>query len=120
TAHMFTDSAGLLMALVAATLMSRPTNSRRTWGFRRAEVVSAFAQAALLLVVGVASAIAGVQRLFDPPEVPGTELLVFGVIGLAANIVAIAVLSSGRGASVNMRAAFLEVLNDALGSAAVI
>lgn len=120
TAHALTDASGLLVALVAANLMMRPANARRTWGFRRIEVIAAFAQAALLLVVGVYAAIEGIRRLFEPPEVPAIELLVFGVVGLVANIVAIAVLSSSRGANFNMRAAFLEVLNDALGSVGVI
>lgn len=120
TAHALTDASGLLVALIAATLMMRPANARRTWGFRRIEVIAALAQASLLLVVGVYAAIEGVRRLFEPPEVPALELLVFGIVGLAANIVAIAVLSSSRGANFNMRAAFLEVLNDALGSVGVI
>lgn len=120
TAHALTDASGLLVALVAANLMMRPANARRTWGFRRIEVIAAFAQAALLLVVGVYAAIEGIRRLFEPPEVPAVELLVFGVVGFVANIVAIAVLSSSRGANFNMRAAFLEVLNDALGSVGVI
>ncbi|MBT9605108.1 cation diffusion facilitator family transporter [Microbacterium sp.] len=120
TAHALTDASGLLVALVAATLMLRPASARRTWGFRRIEVIAAFGQAALLLAVGGYTAIEGIRRLFEPPEVPAAELLVFGVIGLAANIVAILVLSSSRGANFNMRAAFLEVLNDALGSLGVI
>lgn len=120
TAHALTDASGLLVALIAATLMLRPATSTRTWGFRRIEVIAALGQAALLLVVGVYTAIEGVRRLFAPPEVPAGELLVFGLIGLAANLTAIAVLSSSRGANFNMRAAFLEVLNDALGSVGVI
>jgi cobalt-zinc-cadmium efflux system protein len=62
----------------------------------------------------------GVRRLFEPPEVPAGELLIFGIVGLTANIIAILVLFSSRGANFNMRAAFLEVLNDALGSVGVI
>ena len=62
----------------------------------------------------------GVHRLFAPPEVPGTELLIFGVVGLVANAIGIAVLATARNANFNMRAAFLEVLNDALGSLGVI
>ncbi|WP_206475975.1 cation diffusion facilitator family transporter [Microbacterium sp. KRD172] len=120
TAHAITDSSGLLVALIAATLMLRPASSKRTWGFRRIEVIAALGQAALLLVVGFYTAIEGVRRLFEPPEVPATELLVFGVIGLTANIIAILILSSSRGANFNMRAAFLEALNDALGSLGVI
>lgn len=120
TAHAITDASGLLVALIAATLMLKPTTSRRTWGFRRIEVIAALGQATLLLVVGTYAAIEGIRRLFEPPEVPATELLIFGIVGLLANIVAIAVLSSSRGANFNMRAAFLEVLNDALGSLGVI
>ena len=120
TAHAITDASGLLVALIAATLMLRPATSTRTWGFRRIEVIAALGQATLLLVVGFYTAIEGIRRLFEPPEVPATELLVFGIVGLAANITAILILSSSRGANFNMRAAFLEVLNDALGSLGVI
>lgn len=120
TAHAITDASGLLVALIAATLMLKPANSRRTWGFRRIEVIAALGQSALLLAVGVYTAIEGVRRLFEPPEVPATELLVFGIIGFVANVAAIGILSSSRGANFNMRAAFLEVLNDALGSLGVI
>lgn len=120
TAHATTDAAGLLVALIAATLMHRPPSAKRTWGFRRIEVIAALGQATLLLAVGVYAAVEGIRRLFEPPDVPGSELLVFGVIGLTVNIVAIVVLASSRGANFNMRAAFLEVLNDALGSVGVI
>ncbi|GAB2516292.1 cation diffusion facilitator family transporter [Microbacterium petrolearium] len=120
TAHAVVDASGLLVALVASTLVLRPADARRTWGFRRIEVIAALAQATLLLGVGTYAAIEGVRRLSDPPDVPGTELLVFGIAGLVANIAAIVILSSARRANVNMRAAFLEVLNDALGSLGVI
>ena len=119
-AHMLTDAGGLLMALIAANLVLRPASDRFTWGFRRAEVLAALAQAAILLAVGIYAFIEGVSRLLDPPEVSSTGLLVFGIVGLVGNVAAIMILSSGRGANLNMRAAFLEVINDALGSVAVI
>lgn len=120
TVHALTDASGLLVALIAATLMHKPPTSRRTWGFRRIEVIAALGQASLLLAVGVYAAIEGIRRLVSPPEVPAIELLVFGVLGLGANVIALSVLASSRGANLNMRAAFLEVLNDALGSLGVI
>lgn len=119
-AHMLTDAGGLLLALVASVLTLRAPTSRRTWGLRRAEVLAALAQAAVLLAVGVYVVVEAVQRLLDPPEIPSTELLVFGVVGLLANVASIAVLASARSANLNLRAAFLEVVNDALGSVAVI
>jgi cobalt-zinc-cadmium efflux system protein len=118
--HMLTDVGGLTAALVAASLIARPATSRRTWGFQRAEVLAALGQATVLLAVGIYAFVEGIQRLFAPPLVPSGSLLVFGIIGLVGNIASIAVLTSGRSANLNMRAAFLEVVNDALGSVAVI
>lgn len=120
TAHALSDASGLLVAVIAATMMLRPPSSTRTWGFARIEVIAALGQAALLLVVGTYAAVEGVRRLFEPTQVPATELLVFGVLGLVANLAALGVLASSREANFNMRAAFLEVLNDALGSIGVI
>ena len=118
--HMLTDVMGLLLALVAARLMTRAASSRRTWGFSRAEVLSAAGQALVLSAVACYVIVEGVRRLLHPPEVASQTMLVFGVVGLLGNAVAIAVLLRARTANLNLRAAFLEVVNDALGSVAVI
>lgn len=119
-AHMLTDVIGLSFALTAAHLMNRPPSDQHTWGLRRAEVLGALAQAVLLLAVGIFALVEGVRRLFEPPEIMAGSLLLFGIIGLIANVISLIVLTGGRSANLNMRAAFLEVLNDALGSVAVI
>lgn len=119
-AHMLTDSTGLLLALTAATLVMRKPTAKRTWGFRRAEVLSATLQSTLLLGVGLYALVDGVRRLFEPAEIAGGGLLVFGIIGLLGNVASMLILASGRDDNLNMRAAFLEVANDALGSVAVI
>ncbi len=118
--HMLTDAGGLAMALFASYLSARATTDRRTWGFRRAEVLAAAAQAAVLLGVGLFVIVEGIKRLSEPPTIPSTELLIFGIIGLVGNIASLMVLASSRSANFNLRAAFLEVVNDALGSVAVI
>lgn len=118
--HMLTDAGGLLMALLAATAMTRPPTARRTWGLARIEILAAGAQAAILLAVGIYAFVEGLQRLFAPPEIAANGLLVLGIVGLTANVASVLVLSGGRGHNLNMRAAFLEVVNDALGSVAVI
>ena len=118
--HMLTDVAGLSMALAAAALARRPASDARTWGFRRAEVLAAAGQAAVLLAVGIFVLIEAVKRLLDPPEVTSGLMVIFGIVGLVGNVIGLLVLAGGRRANLNMRAAFLEVVNDALGSVAVL
>jgi cobalt-zinc-cadmium efflux system protein len=119
-AHVLSDSFGLTLALAAAVLARRPTSPERTWGYLRAEVLAAATQAAVLLAVGGYVMFEAVRRLLEPPEVASTAMILFGAIGLAGNAVAILVLAGARHQNLNMRAAFLEVVNDALGSAAVL
>ena len=118
--HMLTDVAGLTLAFFAAVLARRPPTDERTWGYRRAEVLAAAAQAAVLLAVGGFVIVEGIMRLVEPPEVTAGIMLAFGAVGLVANLVGVLVLLGGRRSNLNMRAAFLEVLNDALGSVAVL
>ena len=118
--HLLTDVMGLALATAAATLASRPGSHRRTWGFRRAEVLSAALQAVVLTGVAGYVIVEGIRRLVHPPEVLTTPMLAFGVLGLMGNAAGIALLATHRTSNLNMRAAFLEVLNDALGSVAVI
>lgn len=118
--HMLTDAAGLLLALFVANLAMRPANVRRTWGYGRAEVLAATGQAVLLLGVGIFVFIEGIRRLVRPPEIASTSLLVFGIIGLLGNLLSVAILFQTREENLNLRAAFLEVVNDALGAFAVV
>ena len=119
-AHVLTDAAGLLIALLAATLANRPATDRRTWGYRRAEVLAATVQAALLLAVGCFILIEGFRRLLDPPTVDSGAMLAFALIGLVGNLAAMWVLLRGAHHDYNVRAAVLEVGTDALGSVAVL
>lgn len=118
--HMVVDASGLVVALIAARLMRRPRDEKHTWGWARSEVLAATLQAGMLLVISAMVAWEGAWRLASPPEVEAGPMLLVGVIGLVANVVSLVILAGGREANLNMRAAFLEVANDALGSLAVI
>ena len=118
--HMVVDASGLVIALIATRLMRRPRDEKHTWGWARSEVLAAALQAGMLLVICVMVAWEGAWRLASPPEVEAGPMLIVGIIGLVANVVSLAILAGGREANLNMRAAFLEVANDALGSLAVI
>lgn len=118
--HMLVDSSGLVIALIASHLMRKPRNDTHTWGYARAEVLAAALQSGMLLLITLLVTIEAIKRFFAPAEVLGGWMLIFGVIGLVGNLISLAVLASSRRANLNMRAAFLEVANDALGSIAVI
>ena len=118
--HMVVDASGLAIALIAAHLMRRPRDEKHTWGWARSEVLAAALQAGMLLTISVTVVWEGAWRLLSPPEVEAGPMLLVGVVGLLANVVSLAILAGGREANLNMKAAFLEVANDALGSLAVI
>lgn len=121
-AHMFTDTAALVIALVANAVASRPADDRRTYGYQRAEVFGALINAAVLIVLSIWIAVESIGRLMAPgdAEVEGGVMLVIAIVGLVANAVALWLLSSAQRNSINVRGAYLEVMGDLLGSAAVI
>ncbi|MGH3646502.1 MAG: cation diffusion facilitator family transporter [Micromonosporaceae bacterium] len=123
-AHMFTDVLGIGMALAAiqAAAAWRPGqgSAQRTFGLYRLEVLAALANAVLLFGVAGYVLVEAVRRFTDPPDVLSGPMLVVAIAGLAANLVAYALLRPGAAESLNVRGAHLEVLGDALGSVAVI
>ncbi len=119
--HMFTDVLGIAMALAAITAASRAaTDSHRTFGLYRLEVLAALANALLLTGVAVYVLVEAVTRFRDPQDVPAGAMLIVAAGGLAANIVAFLLLRSGAKESINVRGAYLEVVGDLLGSVGVI
>lgn len=118
--HMVTDAAAVALALSASYVATLPATSRRTFGFHRAEILAALANAVVLLVVCSYLVWSAVRRLVDPVPIEADLMLGFALVGLAANAVSLGLLSRRKDASLNMRGAYLEVLSDLLGSAAVV
>ena len=118
--HMLADAAALGLALVAQRVAGRPRTGSRTYGWRRAETLAAFVNAILLGVASVWVVIEAASRWRDPPDVKGGFMLAVAVFGLLVNLVAAAVLASGRTHNENTRAALAHVASDAAGSIAAI
>src|SRR5262249_13617518 len=119
-AHMFTDVAALTLAWAGMALGDRAPTSRHTFGFARAEVLAAFINAQLLRVAAAAILWEAWRRFHNPAPVETGWMLAVAAVGLTVNMIAIGLLRGARGESLNMRAAYLEVLTDALGSLAVL
>jgi cobalt-zinc-cadmium efflux system protein len=118
--HMLTDAAGILIALLASLIATRPVSPRRTFGYHRAEIFAALLNAAVLLAVCSYLAYAGTRRLIHPVDVDARQMLVFAVVGVVANLVSVVLLTSRRDASLNMKGAYLEVLSDTVGSVSAV
>jgi cobalt-zinc-cadmium efflux system protein len=117
-AHMLTDTAAIGLALVAATLAARPATSTLTFGWRRAEILSAAVNGAALVVLAGVLLVSAVRRLADPPEVTGAIVLVVGITGAGVNVAAAWLLSRAERRSLNVEGARAHVLADLYGSIA--
>ncbi len=118
--HVFTDVAGIALALGAIWLAGRPASHARTFGWYRAEILAAAINAVILLAIAAFILWQAWQRWNEPPEVAGGLMLAVAVVGGVANLIAMLLLRGPQGRSLNMRGAYLEVLGDLLGSVAVV
>lgn len=119
-AHMFTDAAALAIALAAIKIGERPADEKRSFGYRRFEILAAAFNAVLLFVVGGYILYEGVLRILNPEPVGSVGMLVVAAIGLVINLISMRLLSSGKDTSLNIKGAYLEVWADMLGSLGVI
>lgn len=119
--HMLTDLVAMFMGLTAVLLARRGSSSpARTYGWHRAEVFTAVANAVLLLGVAALILYDAFERLGDAPEVPGVPLVAVALAGLAANAVVVVLLRSESKDSLAVRGAYMEVVADTVGSIGVL
>ncbi len=118
--HMLTDVSGIGLALLAIWFAGRAPTSGRTFGYLRVEIIAAVTNAFLLFGVAALILFEAWRRLSAPPEVASGLMLAVALVGLAANGVSLYLLRRAQRDSLNMRGAYLEVMGDFAGSAAVI
>ncbi len=118
--HMMTDAAALGMSFIASRLASLRPDSRRTYGYRRAEVVAALGNALLLWLLCGFMLREVWERFHNPVPVLSVPMLAIAFAGLLANLACAWILHSHSGENINIRGAFLHVLSDLAGSVAAI
>lgn len=118
--HMFTDVAGLALALIAIRFAAREPTSKLTYGYLRLEVLSALTNAVVLLLLTAYIIYEAYQRFLAPPEVLSGPMLAVAIVGLIVNLISMWLLAGGSSESINVRGAYFEVLGDMLGSLGVI
>lgn len=119
-AHMMTDVAALAIALLAVRIGGKAADDRRTFGYKRLEILAAAFNALLLFAAAAYVLIVAVGRFRSPEPVAAGGMMAVAVLALAVNLLSMRVLMAGRGESIAVKGAYLEVWADAIGALGVI
>jgi cobalt-zinc-cadmium efflux system protein len=118
--HNASDVAALLIALAARVLGRRPPSVRFSYGHKRLEVMAALANASVLVILAVVVGYAAIGRLRHPQPLDGGTMLAVAVVACAANMAAVFLLKGHEKSDLNVRSAFLHLIQDAAASFVVV
>lgn len=118
--HNLSDGLAIFIAWIANKISKRPSNSKRTFGYKRIEILAAFFNALILIVISLYLFYEAVLRIIEPEPVKGILMFIVASIGLLANLAAVFLLRTDSKKNINVRAAYLHLLGDTLTSIAVI
>ena len=114
--HMLTDFAALALAWIGFRISRRPADFQRSYGYHRFEVLAAFVNGTVLIMIVIVIVIEAIERFFQPVEVLGSAMLTVAVLGLVVNLAAFVLLHGGDRSNLNVRGAAAHVLGDLFGS----
>jgi cobalt-zinc-cadmium efflux system protein len=118
--HMLTDNLALLLSFFAMKFATMPATERKTFGFYRLEILAAFVNGIVLVLMSFYIMYEAYLRIMHPVPVAGKLMLVIAAIGLVANIIGAVVLNRHGSSNLNIRGAYLHILGDALSSVGVV
>ncbi len=114
--HMLTDIFAILVSLFGFKIAENKATKNKTYGFYRAEIIAAFINGIMLILISGYILIEAIERLKNPPYVKGLEMLIVAFLGLVVNLISGLVIFSERKKNLNMHSAYLHILGDTLGS----
>jgi cobalt-zinc-cadmium efflux system protein len=117
--HNFSDAGSLIVALIARKVSKLPASTRMTFGYRRAEIIGALVNSSTLLLVGAYLIYEAVTRIFEPQEIEGWTVIIMAGLGLAVDLATVVLTYRGSKESMNIRAAYIHNISDALASVVV-
>ena len=118
--HMLTDVGALGLAIIVSRMADRPPDERRTYGYLKTEILGAFINGSTLVAICGFIIWEAIQRFQNPQPILAVPMLIVAVLGLAANLFSARILHSGKSKNINIRAAYLHLIFDALGSVGAI
>lgn len=117
--HNLEDSLSIFISYIANVIGRKHNDAAKTFGYKRAEILAAFVNSSILIVITILMIIESIRRFRTPQHINGTLMMVVSVIGLAANFISMIALWSGSKDNLNIKATFLHMLSDTLSSVGV-
>jgi cobalt-zinc-cadmium efflux system protein len=118
--HNLSDGLAIFIAWIASKIGKRPSNLKRTFGYKRIEILAAFLNALILIAISLYLFYEAALRMISPEPVKGLIMLIVAMIGLIANLVAVLLLHKDSKKNINIKAAYLHLFGDTLSSVAVL
>lgn len=118
--HNFSDVLSLIISYIANSLSKRKASTSRTFGYKRAEIIAAFINAATLIIVAVLLIIESIKRFQNPQEIESNLVIWLSLLGILANGFSVLLLKKDADKNMNMRSAYLHLLTDMMASVAVL
>jgi cobalt-zinc-cadmium efflux system protein len=118
--HNLSDSVSVMLAWLAQVLSRKPSTLKSTFGYKRAEILAAFINSIALIVISVYLIFEAIERLLYPQPVDAKWMFWLGLLGLIANGISVLILEREKNKNINIKAAYLHLVGDALTSLAVI
>jgi cobalt-zinc-cadmium efflux system protein len=118
--HNLGDTFAVMLAYIANRISHRDATKKKTFGFKRVEILAALLNAVVLIVITIFLFIEAFHRFFAPEQIKGKFMLIVAIIGLIANLAAVLKLKKDSLSNINIRAAYLHLFGDTISSVAVI
>lgn len=118
--HNLSDTAAVATSYFAHRIARRPVDDRRSYGYRRAEILAAFVNSAVLLSMLAFLIVEAVKRLWAPQRIDGALMIIVAVVGLAANLLSVLLLEKHSHDSLNIRSSYLHLISDTVSSVGVL
>lgn len=118
--HNFSDVLSLIVSYVANLLSKKKASTNKTFGYKRAEIIAAFVNAATLIIVAIILIKEAIERFFNPQEIESDLVIWLSLLGIAANGFSVLLLKKDADRNMNMKSAYLHLLTDMMASVAVL
>ena len=118
--HNLSDTVAIALSYIANKVAQRPKNPKKTYGYKRTEILAALINSTVLLAISMFLIVEAIQRWRHPETIDGTLMIVVAVIGLIANLASVYLLEKDSHHSLNIKSSYLHLLSDTISSLGVV